>query len=155
MSTTETSQATEVGSYFISNYPPFSQWKTDNVPDAIAALDHARSEDLARALAIDFALDTPASAAVVLPDAAWSRRVSGTLANHLATTSPSRATAVLTPSGVAYTVSLRAPQEHPHGAERLAQAFGGGGRAAAGINGLPASDVARFLEAFRRAFTST
>ncbi len=39
MSTTETSQATEVGSYFISNYPPFSQWKTDNVPDAIAALD--------------------------------------------------------------------------------------------------------------------
>jgi hypothetical protein len=124
--------------------------------EAIPALDRARSEDLARALAIGAALDTPYSAAVVLPDASWSRRVSGTLANHLATTSPSRATAVLTPSGGAYTVSLRAPREHPHGAERLAQAFGGGGRAAAaGINGLPASDVVRFLEAFRRAFTST
>jgi len=30
---------TEVGNYFVSNYPPFSQWKPDFVRDALAALD--------------------------------------------------------------------------------------------------------------------
>ncbi len=35
----ETSQTkTEVGNYFVSNYPPFSQWKAENIPDALAAL---------------------------------------------------------------------------------------------------------------------
>lgn len=35
----ETSQnKTEVGNYFVSNYPPFSQWKPENIPDALAAL---------------------------------------------------------------------------------------------------------------------
>ena len=44
MTTTETSATTEVGSYFVSNYPPFSQWKSDLVPIAIEALDTAPSE---------------------------------------------------------------------------------------------------------------
>ncbi len=35
--TTET--ATEVGSYFISNYPPFSQWKREFASEALAAFD--------------------------------------------------------------------------------------------------------------------
>ena len=30
---------TEVGNYFVSNYPPFSQWTPDHVPDALAALE--------------------------------------------------------------------------------------------------------------------
>src|ERR1044072_856289 len=30
---------TQVGNYFVSNYPPFSQWKPDYVGEAIAALD--------------------------------------------------------------------------------------------------------------------
>lgn len=30
---------TEVGNYFVSNYPPFSQWKPESVADALAALD--------------------------------------------------------------------------------------------------------------------
>jgi oxygen-independent coproporphyrinogen-3 oxidase len=29
---------TEVGNYFVSNYPPFSQWKPEFVPEAISAL---------------------------------------------------------------------------------------------------------------------
>ncbi len=44
MTTTETSATTEVGSYFISNYPPFSQWKSDLVPVAIEALDSSPDE---------------------------------------------------------------------------------------------------------------
>ena len=39
MTTTEVSATTEVGSYFISNYPPFSQWQTDFVPAAMDALN--------------------------------------------------------------------------------------------------------------------
>src|SRR4026209_992598 len=49
--TTTTSQpntgaSTEVGNYFVSNYPPFSQWKPEFIPDAIEALDQSpRTED--------------------------------------------------------------------------------------------------------------
>jgi coproporphyrinogen III oxidase-like Fe-S oxidoreductase len=32
---------TEVGNYFVSNYPPFSQWKPENISDAINALNQA------------------------------------------------------------------------------------------------------------------
>src|SRR4030095_7276397 len=34
-------QPTTVGNYFVSNYPPFSFWKTDAVPDFFAALERA------------------------------------------------------------------------------------------------------------------
>lgn len=36
--TTETAQKTEVGSYFISNYPPFSLWNREATPEILAAL---------------------------------------------------------------------------------------------------------------------
>lgn len=39
------SQATEVGSYFVANYPPFSAWKPEHAGAALAALDRpARRE---------------------------------------------------------------------------------------------------------------
>src|SRR5215831_18228979 len=39
---TETSNTkTEVGNYFVSNYPPFSQWKPEYTPDAINSLSQA------------------------------------------------------------------------------------------------------------------
>lgn len=37
---TDTSETTEVGSYFISNYPPFSQWTRDAVTEAFDALQN-------------------------------------------------------------------------------------------------------------------
>ena len=36
--TIDTSQSTQVGNYFVSNYPPFSQWKPEHVPEALEAL---------------------------------------------------------------------------------------------------------------------
>lgn len=37
---------TEVGNYFVSNYPPFSQWKPESVDEALAVLDKpARVDD--------------------------------------------------------------------------------------------------------------
>ena len=44
---TDTSQTkTEVGNYFVSNYPPFSLWQPENIPDVIEALNQQpRTED--------------------------------------------------------------------------------------------------------------
>lgn len=39
MTTSSPDDATEVGSYFISNYPPFSFWSKDHLPVAFDALD--------------------------------------------------------------------------------------------------------------------
>ncbi|HIF01705.1 MAG TPA: coproporphyrinogen III oxidase family protein [Planctomycetes bacterium] len=39
MKTTDVSTATEVGSYFISNYPPFSLWTEENTPEILEAFD--------------------------------------------------------------------------------------------------------------------
>jgi oxygen-independent coproporphyrinogen-3 oxidase len=37
-------QKTEVGNYFVSNYPPFSAWKPENVGDALDALNRVPDE---------------------------------------------------------------------------------------------------------------
>lgn len=43
---TNTSQTTtQVGNYFVSNYPPFSQWKPNYVREALAALDEPARTD--------------------------------------------------------------------------------------------------------------
>ncbi|MFT5095198.1 MAG: oxygen-independent coproporphyrinogen-3 oxidase, partial [Porticoccaceae bacterium] len=36
---TDTTSSTEVGSYFVSNYPPFSLWTRENVPEIQSALN--------------------------------------------------------------------------------------------------------------------
>jgi hypothetical protein len=121
----------------------------------IAELSKRRGADLAAAAAI-----APYRAGVrgdvyVLPDAAWSRRVMGTFANHLARREPERAHAVLAPAaGSGYGVSIRSPRSAPTGAVRLARAFptGGGREAAAGIDRLPSSELEAFIAAFEQAF---
>jgi oxygen-independent coproporphyrinogen III oxidase len=47
---------TEVGNYFVSNYPPFSQWKPEFVSDALTALDQPprRSDPLGLYIHIPF-----------------------------------------------------------------------------------------------------
>ena len=35
----EKKEETEVGNYFVSNYPPFSLWNTDSVPQVFEAFD--------------------------------------------------------------------------------------------------------------------
>ena len=91
----------------------------------------------------------------ILPDAKWARRVSGVYANQLAQNNPKRAHAMLTqqPEG-GYVVSVRAPLNNKTGADELCRQFetGGGRKAAAGINHLPETEYARFLQAFVAAF---
>lgn len=119
----------------------------------IAEIDAQRDADLRLALALAPAWQSDRARVVVLPDAAWSRRVSGVLANELAAERPAQAQAVLSVRrDGAYRVSVRAPREAPQGAAALCRGFGGSGRsAAAGIDALPAAELDRFVQAFAAA----
>ncbi len=130
----------------------------------IASGDHARilseglEDDLARTRRLEPVATNPGSVVYLLPDAEWARRVSGAFANDLALGNPQRAHAILSvrPAGNGYTVSVRAPKARPLGADSLCRQFetGGGRGAAAGINLLPESALATFLDAFSRHFAA-
>ena len=113
-------------------------------------IDTRRHADLRQALALPPHWQDASGNVLILPDAAWSRRVLGCLANELANAQPRHAHAVLKLQGTGkYVVSVRAPLASPLGADELCSRFGGGGRArAAGIDGLPADDLERFLAGF-------
>ena len=114
------------------------------------AIDTQRRADLRHALEWPPHSQDACGSVLILPDAAWSRRVLGCLANELANAQPRHAHAVLKLQGTGkYVVSVRAPLASPLGADELCSRFGGGGRArAAGIDGLPADDLERFLAGF-------
>jgi hypothetical protein len=135
----------------LSRYPdPFDFITGEPVLENLRA---ARADDLFRAGEIEPSQATASCAVYVLPDAAWSRRVSGTFGNQLATASPARAHAVLTEQGGGYAVSVRAPVAAPRGADALCRRFAGGGRqGAAGIDALPAGEFARFMDAFKETY---
>lgn len=127
---------------FIAEAPEFRQ------------LRQGYAEDMARAAALAPQAIRPGGAVYVLPDAAWARRVSGVFANNLATRNPGRAHALLTASSQGdYVVSVRAPVIKREGADGLCRRFGGGGRkAAAGINALPATELDAFIAAFDQVY---
>jgi len=129
-------------------------WKFFSCEPVFARLRATRLHDLASAQQNQECIETPAGKIVLLPGSAASRRVRGTLANQLATTSLDKAHAVLTPDRRnGYTVSVRAPKNRLHGADTLCTMFGGSGRAAAaGIDHLPRRRVTAFTEAFAAAF---
>jgi hypothetical protein len=117
-------------------------------------LRDALAEDSERAAALSPAFEGAGAAIYILPDAAWSRRIHGYLANRLAQQHPARAHAVLVSGAGGYKVSLRAPLANPRGADALCRRFesGGGRPAAAGINRLPQADYDRFVAAFIEAY---
>ncbi|MDX8401670.1 MAG: acetyltransferase [Mariprofundaceae bacterium] len=111
--------------------------------------------DMARAEALVPEQAWEGGAVFFLPDAAWARRVSGVLGNRLAREHPARAHALLSPlADGGWRVSVRAPLDARDGADELCRAFptGGGRKAAAGINALPAGMLNDFLQAFRRRY---
>lgn len=116
----------------------------------VADIEALMQDDLRRAGAVGAHWSGARGCVYVLPDAPWSRRVVGTLANVLAGADPARAHAVLRPARQGgYVVSVRAPLRAPGGADALCRRFGGAGRAgAAGIDALPAASLGRFVDAF-------
>lgn len=105
--------------------------------------------DLKLGLAAQAISDTAHSLVVSLPDTAWARRVSGVLGNELANANPERACAIVTqrPDNT-WLASIRAPLNNRTGADALAMRFptGGGRKAAAGINALPAVQLDEFVQ---------
>ncbi len=108
-----------------------------------------RADDLYRADELRPAMENARCALYVLPNAAWSRRVSGVFANHLAQQHPQRAHAVLTARPGGFVVSVRAPVVEPRGADELCREFAGGGgrQGAAGIDWLAESELDRLIAA--------
>ena len=124
---------------FIAEEPAFRQ------------LQQGYAEDMAKAEGLQPELETQTCALYILPDAPWSRRVSGSFGNRLAQTWPNRAHAILTRRSEGYTVSVRAPLAAPTGADELCRRFdsGGGRKAAAGINCLADAQLEEFVAALR------
>jgi hypothetical protein len=119
-------------------------------------LKNGYNEDMALARAIRPEYETPSGAVYILPAKPWSRRVSGSFGNILASASPERAHAVLTQrSDGAFVVSVRAPLSTNSGADTLCSSFatGGGRKGAAGINLLPENELPRFIQLFDETFS--
>jgi hypothetical protein len=109
------------------------------------------SNDMALAEQTMAEYETDKVAVFILPDAKWARRVSGVWSNDLTNRHPARAHAVLTHNKAGgYVVSIRAPLNNKTGADEVCVQFpGGGGRkAAAGINHLPADTLTLFKDIF-------
>jgi len=122
----------------------------------VARISAARRDDLGRALALRPEPALRRAWVYVLPDAAWSRRVRGAFGNHLASSHPERAYAILTQNARGgYTVSVRAPLATRTGADAFCRQFptGGGRAAAAGINHLPREALPEFVRRLDQAFS--
>lgn len=97
--------------------------RDERIGDELDALRHA---DLQQALAQPLHVLGARARWMQLPDAPWSRRVIGGLANDLASAEPGMAHAVLQDDGRGgYVVSLRAPKNAPGGADAFCRRFGG------------------------------
>lgn len=122
---------------------------------AFTTLRDGYLDDMERSRAIRPEFEDATHRLFILPAEPWARRVSGVFANDLARQAPGQAHAILTRLQCGgFLVSVRAPLAHPDGADALCRRFptGGGRRAAAGINLLPAADLEQFVAAFRAAF---
>ena len=118
-------------------------------PKAWTRLRAGYQEDMSRGLNAPVVSESECSVVVSLPDEAWARRVGGVLGNELANRYPDRACAIVTDQpDDTYLVSIRAPLNNRVGADEVARRFptGGGRKAAAGINALPAERLAEFVD---------
>lgn len=127
----------------------------DFISDSAATYDQLETgfqEDMAAAKATPFDSANDAAAVLTFPNEAWARRVSGVFSNDLANEHPDRAHGVLTRKADGnFLVSVRAPLNNKTGADELCMQFptGGGRKAAAGINDLPANMVDDFVAALQ------
>ncbi|WP_116135746.1 hypothetical protein [Trinickia diaoshuihuensis] len=120
-------------------------------------LDEGYRDDLAHADALAPYRSGTAGAVYVLPNAPWARRISGTFANQLGDERGGRSFAVLTErADGSFCASVRSAHPEARPANTLCEGFEGGGgrRAAAGVNAVPAAGLDAFVEAFFNYFTT-
>jgi hypothetical protein len=114
-------------------------------------LEQGYQQDMSTAESLAPEYRDAAVAVFMMPNEPWARRVSGVYSNDLANGDPARAHAVLTAkANGCYLVSVRAPLENKTGADELCMKFptGGGRKAAAGVNDLPADMLKEFIDTF-------
>jgi hypothetical protein len=125
---------------------------------AFKHLSEGYSADIEQARLLPAKIEEDAISMIFLPDEAWARRVSGVYGNELARTAPARAHALVTILAEGnYRISVRAPLTNKTAADVLCMQFptGGGRKAAAGINALPAAMLDEFIAAFRKQYSRT
>ena len=113
------------------------------------------ADDMEQARHVKPELRTDAVIVYILPDEAWSRRISGVFGNELANQNPASAHAVLSYNAQGgYQVSVRAPLTRNTGADELCSSFatGGGRKSAAGINHLSLNELSTFIAAFAKKY---
>jgi hypothetical protein len=123
--------------------------------DAFSTLANGYESDHAKAVSIAATSSTDNTAIFIFPNDPFARRISGVYANELAQQNPDRAHALLSEiEDGSYLVSVRAPVNNRTGADELCRQFetGGGRKAAAGINKLPATDLETFATAMNAQF---
>ncbi|MDQ7004936.1 MAG: DHH family phosphoesterase [Ghiorsea sp.] len=123
---------------------------------AYQVLSQGYADDMQKAEVSEAILLDDKYAAFMMPDEAWSRRVSGVYGNALARTYEDRAHALITVmENGNYRVSVRAPMTNKTGADELCMGFptGGGRKAAAGINDLPHDMLDDFIQAFKERYS--
>jgi hypothetical protein len=112
-------------------------------------------DDMELAKRLRPAREAPGAVVFMLPDAAWARRASGTLANDKAKAHGGSAVAIVSPKTEGgFLVSVRVPKDFSVSAEAFCRRFptGGGRKTAAGINHLPNEELESFTSAFEQQF---
>jgi hypothetical protein len=124
--------------------------------EAFLRLRDGHASDMALAANLEPEVATSQLRVYVLPNAPWSRRISGTMANDLIRRRPDVSHALLVPNTAAcYMVSVRVPRDGPRRADAFCRQFetGGGRATAGGINHLPSKNLEDFVRRFRDAFS--
>ena len=122
---------------------------------ACRRLADGMKDDMELAKRLTPARQVPGAIVFMLPDAAWARRASGTLANDKAKAHDGSAVAIVSPkTDGGYLVSVRVPRDFSVSAEAFCRRFptGGGRKTAAGINHLPSEEFESFATAFEQQF---
>jgi len=124
---------------------------------AYPRLQAGYEDDMRKARAVAPVLVANGARTYVLPNAAWARRSTGSLANEFARAHPDCALAILTPkAGGGFVASVRVPSSGPMPADEFCRGFetGGGRKLAAGVNHIADADVDRFTGAFQATYST-
>ena len=122
----------------------------DHSPE-LATLRIGYNEDLALAMQLEEMPTTGKNRIYNVPNTPWARRVTGVFSNLRAREQPHAAHAVISENkDNSLRISVRAPLDNQRDADTLCKLFptGGGRKAAAGINSLPAEQLDAFIEKF-------
>ncbi|MEO6421763.1 MAG: acetyltransferase [Candidatus Nitrotoga sp.] len=127
-----------------------------NEEPVFETLKNGYIEDIALAQKTKPEVESAGGSIYILPDAPWSRRISGVFGNLLANRFPSKAHAILTKhTNGGFVVSVRAPLTTRNGADIVCEQFetGGGRKSAAGINRMEENQFGRFNQIFNTTFS--